>query len=154
MEACPAGVRVSPSQPSTVSVPALCSSCLAGAALTLPAPCTHAAGRTDLNRMAQRRQARYLDELGAILQVLNDGDIEAVVPCGEGQGAASHAGAHARVLSESFAQVASGFGVLCPVAGEEGGRRRSVQGRQLPQQTHTPTHTHTPPHEQRARQKS
>lgn len=100
----------------------------------------------------------YLNELGAILQVLNYGYIEAVVACGQGQRAASHAGAHARVLGESFAQVASGFWVFCPVTGEEGGRRRSVQGRQLPQQTHTHTHTHKPTHtqgdEQRARQKS
>lgn len=88
------------------------------------------------------RQAWYLNELGAILQVLNYGYIEAVVACGQGQRAASHAGAHTRVLGESFAQVASGFWVLRPVTGEEGGRRRSVQGQLLPQQTHT--HTHTP----------
>lgn len=106
--------------------------------------------------MPQVRQAWYLNELGAILQVLNYGYIEAVVACGQGQRAASHAGAHTRVLGESFAQVASGFWVLRPVTGEEGGSRRSVQGQQLSQQTHT--HTHTPTHtqgdEQRARQKS
>lgn len=99
----------------------------------------------------------YLNELGAVLQVLNYGYIQAVVASGQGQRAASHAGAHARVLGESFAQVASGFWVLRPVTGEEAGRRRrSVQGRQLPQQTHTHTHspTHTQEDEQRARQKS
>lgn len=99
----------------------------------------------------------YLNELGAVLQVLNYGYIQAVVASGQGQRAASHAGAHARVLGESFAQVASGFWVLRPVTGEEAGRRRrSVQGWQLPQQTHTHTHspTHTQEDEQKARQKS
>lgn len=92
---------------------------------------------------AQMRRAWYLNELGAILQVLDYGYIEAVIACGEGQRAASHAGAHTRVLGESFTQVASGFRMLRPVTGEEGGRSRSVQGRQLPQQTHTHPHTHT-----------
>lgn len=62
--------------------------------------------------------AQYLNELRAILQVLNYGYIEAVVACGQGQRAAGHAGAHTRVLGESFAQVASGFWVLRPVTGE------------------------------------
>lgn len=71
-----------------------------------------------LKNMPQKSWARYLDELRAILQVLNYGYIQAVVPCGEGQRAAGHAGAHTRVLGESFAQVASGFWVLRPVTGE------------------------------------
>lgn len=75
------------------------------------------AGKT-LKHMPETSWAQYLNELRAILQVLNNGYIEAVVPRGQGQRAAGHAGAHARVLSESFAQVASGFWVLCPVTGE------------------------------------
>lgn len=70
------------------------------------------------NTCPKRAGPQYLNELRAILQVLNYGYIEAVVPCGQGQGAAGHAGAHTRVLGESFAQVASGFGVLRPVTGE------------------------------------
>lgn len=92
--------------------------------------------------MAQMRQARYLNELGAILQVLNYGYIEAVVACGEGQRAASHAGAHARVLGESFAQVASGFGVLRPVTGEEGGGAGQCRAGSC-RSTHTHPHPHT-----------
>lgn len=70
------------------------------------------------NEMPQVCWAWYLNELCAILQVLNYGYIEAVVARGQGQRAAGYAGAHTRVLCESFAQVASGFWVLCPVTGE------------------------------------
>jgi len=93
-----------------------------------------------LEYMPQTSRARYLNELRAILQVLNYGYIEAVVPCGEGQRAAGHAGAHPGVLGESFAQVASGFWVLRPVTGE--GCGRSVRGPAPPRQTHRHAHTH------------
>ena len=83
--------------------------------------------------------AWYLNELRAILQVLNYGYIEAVIPCGQGQRAPGHAGAHARVLGESFAQVASGFWVLRPVTGEEGGMREVSAG---PTAAMADTHTH------------
>ena len=99
--------------------------------------------------------AWYLNELRAILQVLNYGYIEAVIPCGQGQRAPGHAGAHARVLGESFAQVASGFWVLRPVTGEEGGMREVSAGPTAAMaDTHTHTHTLTQGDEQRAWQKS
>lgn len=58
--------------------------------------------------------------------MLNYGYIEAIVPCGQRQRAAGHAGAHTRVLGESFTQVASGFWVLRPVTGEGQGREVSA----------------------------
>lgn len=90
--------------------------------------------------------------------MLNYGYIEAVVACGQGQRAASHAGAHTRVLGESFTQVASGFWVLRPVTGEEGGREEEVSAgpaaATADSHPHPHTHTHTQGDEQRARQKS
>lgn len=64
--------------------------------------------------------AQYLDELCAVLQVLNYGYIEAVASCGQGQRAASNAGAYSCVLSQGFTEVAPGFGVLSPVTAEGG----------------------------------
>lgn len=66
-------------------------------------------------------RARYLDELCAVLQVLNYGYIEAVASCGQGKRAASNAGADPCVLGQGFAEVAPGFGVLSPVTAEGGG---------------------------------
>lgn len=85
--------------------------------------------------------AQYLNELRAILQVLNYGYIEAVAPRGEGQRAAGHAGAHTRVLGESFAQVASAVRVLRPVTGEGRGREVSAGPTAAAADTQTGTHT-------------
>lgn len=65
--------------------------------------------------------AHYLDELCAVLQVLNYCYIEAVASCGQGQRAASNTGAYPCVLSQGFAEVAPGFRVLSPVTAEGGG---------------------------------
>ena len=54
----------------------------------------------------------YLDEVVAVLQVDDDGDVQVLVPRGEGQGAACHAVAHSGVLCQGFAQVAPGLRVL------------------------------------------
>lgn len=94
----------------------------------------------------------YLNELRAILQVLNYGYIEAFVPCGQRQRAAGHAGAHTRVLGESFAQVASGFWVLRPVTAEGRGREVSAGPTAV---ADTQTHTRSlKDDEQREQQKS
>lgn len=90
----------------------------------------------------------YLDELRAILQVLNYGDVEAVVPRGEWQRAAGNAGADTRVLGEGFAEVAPGFRVLRPVTAEGGG------GQWGPAAAAADRHRLTQRDGQRAREKS
>lgn len=50
--------------------------------------------------------------MAAVLQVNDDGSVQALVARGEGQGATGHAVPHSRVLCQGFTQVAPGLWVL------------------------------------------
>lgn len=135
------------SSPRAVPAPAICRSAPAA-----PAACPVACLSVLLPALSPgpKRQEllRYLDELRAILQVLNYGNVEAVAPRGEWQRAAGHAGADTRVLGERFAEVAPGLGVLRPVTAEGGG------GQWGPAAAAADRHTLTQRDGQRAREKS
>lgn len=65
----------------------------------------------DVSAPSPLHRTSYLNELGAVLKMFDDGDVQALISCGEWKRASCHTGPYARVFSESFAKVASGFRV-------------------------------------------
>lgn len=68
-----------------------------------------------------RGQQSYLNELGAVLKVPDDGDVQAFIPRGQRQRASRHTSPNPCVLCQCFAKVPPGFR-MCGSVGPGAGR--------------------------------
>lgn len=59
----------------------------------------------------QCRHQSYLDELGAVLEVPDDAEVQAFISRGQWERASCHTSPDSRVLSQGFAEVPPGFRV-------------------------------------------
>lgn len=62
----------------------------------------------------------YLDELRAVLEVPDDGKVQAFIPRGQRERASCHTSPNSRVLSQGFAEMPPGFWVNRSVTVEAG----------------------------------